>query len=93
MFAMILVSGLQSLTRERIDGRNGLIIAVSIGLGVGIGNVPEVLAQMPEWVSNIFAQNGIIMTFVIATILNLVLPQDREAVKEVEVEGKLAQEV
>ena len=78
MFAMILVSGLQSLTREKIDGRNGLIIALSIGLGVGIGNVPEVLDQMPTWVSNIFAQNGIIMTFVIATILNLILPKDKE---------------
>lgn len=79
MFAMILVSGLQSLLREKIDERNGLIIALAIGLGVGIGNVPEVLAQLPAWVSNIFAQNGIIMTFVIATILNLVLPKSKEA--------------
>lgn len=82
MFAMILVSGIQSLTREKIDGRNGLIIAVSIGLGVGIGNVPEVLEQMPLWVSNIFAQNGIIMTFVIATVLNLVLPKEKEVNRE-----------
>ena len=81
MFAMIFVSGLQSLARERIDGRNGLIIALAIGIGVGIGNVPEVLDQMPTWVSNIFAQNGIIMTFVIATILNLILPKDIEEVK------------
>ena len=78
MFAMILVSGLQSLLREKIDDRNGLIIAMAIGLGVGIGNVPEVLAQMPAWVGNIFAQNGIIMTFVIATVLNLVLPKSKK---------------
>lgn len=78
MFAMILVSGLQSLLREKIDERNGLIIALSIGIGVGIGNVTEVLAQMPEWVGNIFAQNGIIMTFVIATVLNLILPRKKE---------------
>ena len=78
MFAMILVSGLQSLSRETLDGRNGLIVALAIGLGVGIGNVPEVLAQCPVWVSNIFAQNGIIMTFVIATVLNLVLPKNKE---------------
>lgn len=80
MFAMILVSGLQSLLREKIDDRNGLIIAMAIGLGVGIGNVPEVLAQMPAWVGNIFAQNGIIMTFVIATVLNLVLPRSKEEI-------------
>lgn len=77
MFAMILVSGLQSLLRERLDERNGLIIALAIGLGVGIGNVPEVLAQMPSWVGNIFAQNGIIMTFVIATVMNLILPKSK----------------
>lgn len=78
MFAMIFVSGLQSLAREKIDGRNGIIIALAIGLGVGIGNVPTVLDQLPAWVGNIFAQNGIIMTFVIATVLNLVLPKEKE---------------
>ena len=81
MFAMIFVSGLQSLFREKLDGRNGLIVALAIGIGVGIGNVPEVLAQCPEWVSNIFAQNGIIMTFVVATVLNLILPRNNEEAK------------
>ena len=78
MFAMIIVSGLTSLQRLDLNGRNGLIIALALGLGVGIGNVPTVLAQMPQWVGDIFAQNGIIMTFVIATVLNLVLPKDKE---------------
>lgn len=74
MFAMILVSGIRSLARIDLNERNGMIIALAIGVGVGIGNVPTVLAQLPSWVSNIFAQNGIIMTFTIATLLNLILP-------------------
>ncbi|CUN74204.1 uracil-xanthine permease family protein [Clostridium disporicum] len=78
MFAMIFVSGLQSLFRENLNGRNGLIVALAIGIGVGLGNVPEALAGLPTWIGNIFAQNGIIMTFVIATILNLILPKDKE---------------
>lgn len=78
MFAMIFVSGLQSLFRENLNGRNGLIVALAIGIGVGLGNVPEALAELPSWVGNIFAQNGIIMTFVIATVLNLILPKDKE---------------
>ena len=78
MFAMILVSGIQSLMRVELDERNGLIIALAIGLGVGIGNVPTVLAMLPSWVSNIFAQNGIIMTFVIATVMNLILPRKKK---------------
>lgn len=78
MFAMIFVSGLQSLFRENLDGRNGLIVALAIGIGVGLGNVPEALAELPSWVGNIFAQNGIIMTFIIATVLNLILPKDKK---------------
>ncbi len=78
MFAMILVSGMQSLQREKLDGRNGMIVAMALGLGVGLGMVPSALDQMPEWVGQIFAQNGIIMTFVIATVMNLILPKDRE---------------
>ena len=77
MFAMILVSGMQSLQREKLDGRNSMIVALALGLGVGIGMVPSALDQMPAWVGQIFAQNGIIMTFVIATVLNLILPKDK----------------
>ena len=77
MFSMIFVSGLQSLLREGLDARNSLIVSVAIGLGVGIGEVPEVLAQLPEWVTQVFAHNSIIMTFVIATILNLILPKNK----------------
>lgn len=78
MFAMIFVSGLQSLLSEGIEGRNGLIVALAIGIGVGIGNVPEALDQLPAFIGKVFAQNGIIMTFVIATVLNLVLPKDKD---------------
>lgn len=78
MFAMILVSGMQSLQREKLNGRNGMIVALALGLGVGIGMVPSALDQLPAWVGQIFAQNGIIMTFVIATVMNLILPKDKE---------------
>ena len=78
MFAMILVSGMQSLQREKLNGRNGMIVALALGLGVGLGMVPSALDHLPAWVGQVFAQNGIIMTFVIATGLNLILPKDKE---------------
>ncbi len=81
MFAMIIVSGLQSLGREDLSGRNGVIVALALGLGMGLSNVPEALAQLPSFVSTIFTQNGIVMTFVMATILNLVLPKDKTKAK------------
>lgn len=84
MFAMIFVSGLESLQRLNLKGRNGMIVALAIGIGVGIGNVPAALDQLPHWVGQIFAQNGIIMTFVIATVFNLILPKDKEEKKAAE---------
>lgn len=82
MFAMIFVSGLKSLLNEGLEGRNGLIVALAIGIGVRIGNVPEALDQLPKFIGQIFAQNGIIMTFVIASVLNLVLPKDKDEAQE-----------
>ena len=84
---MIFVSGLQSLLREGLDSRNGLIVAVAIGLGVGIGEMPELLKYLPEWVTQVFGNNSIIMTFVIATVLNLILPK-KEKNEEMSIEVK-----
>lgn len=83
MFAMIFVSGLQSLFKVELNARNTLIIALSLGLGIGIGNVPQVLSQMPNWVQTVFAQNGIIMVFVIATITNLIFPKDKKPLADI----------
>lgn len=78
MFAMIIVSGIQSMQTLNLSGRNGMIVAVSLGLGVGVSQMTDVLAQLPGWVTTMFAQNGIIMTFIIATVMNLVLPADKK---------------
>ena len=76
MFSMILVSGLQSLMKEGLDSRNSLIVSLALGLGVGIGQVPSVLAQLPAWVTQIFASNITVMVFIIATAFNLLLPKN-----------------
>lgn len=76
MFAMIFVSCLQSLSKLDLNGRNRHIVALAIGLGVVIGNVHAAFSQLPSWISNIFAQNRIIIPFVIATLLNIILPED-----------------
>lgn len=92
MFAMICVSGLQSLSKVELNARNSLIVALSLGLGIGIGNVPSVLSQLPEWVQTVFAQNGIVMVFVIATVCNLIFPKEKEEVSKVNSEEVLPNE-
>lgn len=78
MFSMIAISGMQLIFKENMYGRNAIIVAVALGLGLGFGSVPNALQYLPDWVNLIFAQNGIVIAFVVAVILNLVLPQDKE---------------
>lgn len=77
MFAMIAVSGMQMLFSQDMTGRNGIIVAISLGLGLGLSSVPEALAQLPTTIQLIFSQDGIVIAFVVAVILNLVLPKDK----------------
>lgn len=74
MFSMILVNGIKALLKTKITDRDSLIIAVSLGLGVGIGNVPQLVSQLPSWVSQVFAGNSVVTTFFIAAVMNLALP-------------------
>ena len=78
MFAGIFLSGVQGLLKEDLSGRNGMIVMLAMGVGIGIANKPEALAALPAWVTTVFAQNGIIMTFLIATLANLILPKDKK---------------
>ena len=77
MFAMIAISGINLITKEPLDGRNGLIVAVALGLGFGLGSVPEVLAILPEWAKLLFAQSGIVVASMVALILNIIFPKDK----------------
>lgn len=77
MFAMIAVSGMQLIFKENMEGRNATIVALALGLGLGLGNVPEALVNLPGWASLLFAQSGIVVSFIIASVMNLILPHDR----------------
>ena len=80
MFASIVLSGLQSLAKIDLNGRNGMILILALGVGMGMSQVAGIFDHLPSmlsWVKSIFAQSGIIMTFLLATVANLVLPQDK----------------
>jgi uracil-xanthine permease len=83
MFASIVVSGIQLITKDGISNREVTIVAVSLGLGYGLGATANVLAMMPSWVGYIFGGSGIVPAAVCAIILNIVLKKDENA-KQVE---------
>jgi NCS2 family nucleobase:cation symporter-2 len=78
MFSMIAISGINLITKEPLQGRNSIIVAVAIGLGFGLGSVPEAIAYFPESVKMIFGGSGMVVTGTIALLLNIILPEDSE---------------
>ncbi|PAB58556.1 uracil-xanthine permease family protein [Anaeromicrobium sediminis] len=78
MFSMIAISGINLITKEPLQGRNSIIVAVAIGLGFGLGSVPEAIAHFPESVKMIFGGSGMVVTGTIALVLNIILPEDSE---------------
>lgn len=78
MFAMIAVSGIKLITSEPLSNRNSTIVALSIGLGIGLSSVPGVLVNMPEPIQLIFGDSGLVLVAIMAVILNIILPKEDE---------------
>lgn len=52
----------------------------ALGLGYGLGANTEVLSNLPQFVELIFGGSGIVPAAIIAMILNIAIPKDKEAV-------------
>ncbi|MDO5564510.1 MAG: solute carrier family 23 protein [Eubacteriales bacterium] len=76
MFASIVVSGIKLVTKEGITNRVTTILAVSLGLGYGLGATANVLNKLPNFVSLIFGGSGIVPAAIVAIILNIAIKKD-----------------
>lgn len=79
MFGTIVVSGLQMIGNCGFSQRNITIAALSISMGIGFTQVPEIFSIFPRIVETVFAENCVAVVFIVAIILNLVLPKNMEA--------------
>lgn len=78
MFGSIVISGLQMITRCGFSQRNITIAALSLSIGIGFTQVPEIFSIFPQIIQNVFAENCVAVVFLVAVILNLVLPKNME---------------
>lgn len=79
MFSSIVISGIQLITKEPLTARNITIVSTALGLGYGIGANGAVIAGLPEAVQLIFGGSGIVPAAILATVLNIVIPREKEA--------------
>jgi xanthine permease XanP len=76
MFGTVAVAGIRILAGVRMNRRSSIIIAVSLGLGLGVTFVPDILRSLPELLRHTLS-SGIATGGMCALLLNSVLPGER----------------
>ena len=84
MFSSIVISGIQLITKEPLNGRNLSIVSVALGVGYGMGANPNILAHAPQAVQLIFGGSGIVPAAMVAILLNILLPREKKAERKEE---------
>ena len=78
MFSSIVVSGIQLITKNPMTTRSISIVYVALGLGYGLGANAAVLSGLPQGIQLIFGGSGIVPAALVAILLNVLLPQEKE---------------
>ena len=81
MFGTIVVSGIQMIGKCGFSRRNITIVALSLAVGVGFTSVPDIFNIFPIIIRSIFAENCVAVVFVLAIVLNLILPKNKKTEK------------
>ena len=76
MFGNIILSGFQMISEAGYSQRNITIAALSLTIGIGFTQVSDIFVNFPDLFKSIFASNCIAVAFVVAVILNAVLPSE-----------------
>ena len=76
MFGTVAAAGIKTLSKVKLTERNLLIIAISIGVGLGVTFRPDFIAKLPEGIKMVFS-SGISLGTIAALVLNLVLKEDK----------------
>lgn len=84
MFGTILFSGVEILAKAGFNQRNSIIVSLSLAIGIGFTTSSEIglWAYFPEVVQSVFATNVVAVVFVVAIVLNLILPKSMEVKSE-----------
>ena len=81
MFGSILFAGFGMMARSGFSQRNMVIASLSLSVGIGFTQASGMFGIFPELVKTVFAENCVAVVFLIAVILNIFLPKEKEAEK------------
>ncbi len=77
MFGTIAASGIRIVSKEKLNRRAIMIIALSLAVGMGVSQQPLILQFAPDWIKNLLS-SGIAAGGLTAIFLNLFFPPEKE---------------
>lgn len=82
VFASIAMTGMRLISSENLTYRNTSIVGLAAALGMGVTQASSSLSAFPAWFTTIFGKSPVVIATIIAVLLNIILPRDKEVPKE-----------
>ena len=81
MFGSIVVSGVQMIASCGYNTRNVTIASLALSIGIGFTQTPAIFKIFPALIKNVFAENCVAVVFIVAMVLNIILPEEPGEIK------------
>lgn len=78
VFASIAMTGIKLVVQQPLSYRNTSIVGLAVALGMGITQCSDALATFPAWVTTVFGKSPVVVTTIVAILLNVILPKDKK---------------
>ncbi|MDY2969789.1 MAG: nucleobase:cation symporter-2 family protein [Butyricicoccus pullicaecorum] len=76
VFATITMTGVRMITSDGFSMRSSAVVGLAVAIGVGITQVQGSLGGFPTWVTTVFGSSPVVVTTIVAILLNLALPKE-----------------
>ena len=77
MFGSILFAGFGMMAKCGFGNRNMIITSLSLSVGLGFTSASQMFSIFPDIIKTVFAENCVAVVFVLAVLLNLILPKEK----------------
>jgi xanthine permease len=82
VFASISMTGVRMIASQKLTPRNTGIVGIALAFGIGVTLSTGSLSGFPSWVTTIFGNSEVILTTIVAVILNLLLKEKESTIME-----------